>query len=162
MAHYVQLSLGELVIQVSCFALSSALSFLAIGLADGTVLLYRHLDQSLSPTGSLTALPKTRTIHESSPEPITGLGFRELPNPINADAKDNTLHLFIVTTNSVYLYHVSGKGSGGSSVLLDDIGCGLGCAVIDWRAEKIVLARDEAVYAYGLQGREPPYAYEGG
>lgn len=37
---------------VSCFALSSALSFLAIGLADGTVLLYRHLDQSLSPTGS--------------------------------------------------------------------------------------------------------------
>ncbi|KAG2041346.1 hypothetical protein BDR03DRAFT_1007183 [Suillus americanus] len=146
---------------VSCFALSAALSFLAIGLADGTVLLYRHLDQSLSPTASLTALPKTRTIHESSPEPITGLGFRELPNFTNTDAKDNNLHLFIVTTNSVYLYHVSGKGSGGSSVLLDDIGCGLGCAVMDWRAEKIVLARDEAVYAYGLQGREPPYAYEG-
>ncbi|KAG2140932.1 uncharacterized protein EDB93DRAFT_1241828 [Suillus bovinus] len=146
---------------VSCFALSSALSFLAIGLADGTVLLYRHLDQSLSSATSLTALPKTRTIHESSPEPITGLGFRELPNSTNADAKDNNLHLFIVTTNSVYLYHVSGKGSGGSSVLLDDIGCGLGCAVMDWRAEKIVLARDEAVYAYGLQGREPPYAYEG-
>ncbi|KAG2070492.1 hypothetical protein BDR04DRAFT_1099977 [Suillus decipiens] len=146
---------------VSCFALSSTLSFLAIGLADGTVLLYRHLDQSLSSASSLTALPKTRTIHESSPEPITGLGFRELPSPTNADAKDNNLHLFIVTTNSVYLYHVSGKGSGGSSVLLDDIGCGLGCAVMDWRAEKIVLARDEAVYAYGLQGREPPYAYEG-
>ncbi|KAG1757831.1 hypothetical protein EDB19DRAFT_1891520 [Suillus lakei] len=144
---------------VSCFALSSALSFLAIGLADGTVLLYRHLDQSLSPAASPTALPKTRTIHESSPEPITGLGFREPPT--DAEAKDNNLHLFIVTTNSVYLYHVSGKGSGGSSVLLDDIGCGLGCAVMDWRAEKIVLARDEAVYAYGLQGREPPYAYEG-
>ncbi|KAG2072195.1 hypothetical protein BDR04DRAFT_1230722 [Suillus decipiens] len=146
---------------VSCFALSSTLSFLAIGLADGTVLLYRHLDQSLSSASSLTALPKTRTIHESSPEPITGLGFRELPNSTNVDAKDNNLHLFIVTTNSVYLYHVSGKGSEGSSVLLDDIGCGLGCAVMDWRAEKIVLARDEAVYAYGLQGREPPYAYEG-
>ncbi|KAG1719833.1 hypothetical protein EDB19DRAFT_1780896, partial [Suillus lakei] len=56
-----------------------------------------------------------------------------------------------VTTNSVYLYHVSGEGSRGSSVLLDAIGCGLGCAVMDWRAEKIVLARDEAVYAYGLQ-----------
>ncbi|KAG1764165.1 hypothetical protein EV702DRAFT_1154861 [Suillus placidus] len=129
---------------VSCFALSSTLSFLAIGLADGTVLLYRHLDQSLSPTASLTTLPKTRTIHESSPEPIIGLGFREPPT--NAEAKDNNLHL---------------HRSGGSSVLLDDIGCGLGCAVMDWRAEKIVLARDEAVYAYGLQGREPPYAYEG-
>ncbi|KAG2351149.1 hypothetical protein BDR07DRAFT_1476106 [Suillus spraguei] len=132
---------------VSCFALSSTLSFLAIGLADGTVLLYRHLDQSLSSASSLTALPKTRTIHESSPN--------------LSQASDNNLHLFIVTTNSVYLYHVSGKGSGGSSVLLDDIGCGLGCAVMDWRAEKIVLARDEAVYGYGLQGREPPYAYEG-
>ncbi|KAG2041338.1 hypothetical protein BDR03DRAFT_979341 [Suillus americanus] len=85
------------------------------------------------------------------------LGFRELPNSTNTDAKDNNLHLFIVTTNSVYLYHVSGKGSGGSSVLLDDIGCGLGYAVMDWRA---VFARDEAVYAYGLQGKEPPYAYE--
>ncbi|KAG2053203.1 hypothetical protein BDR06DRAFT_956764 [Suillus hirtellus] len=145
---------------VSCFALSSALSFLATGLADETVLLYRHLDQSLSSTTSLTALPKTRIIHESSPESITGLGFRELPSPTNADAKDNNLHLFIATTNTVHLYHVSGKGSGGSNVLLDDIGCGLGCAVMDWRAEKIVLARDEAVYAYGLQGREPPYAYE--
>lgn len=123
------------------------------------MLLYRHLDQSLSPTASLTTLPKARIIHESSSEPITGLGFRE-PST-ETDSKDYHLHLFIVTTNSVYLYHVSGKGSGGSSVLLDEIGCGLGCAVMDWRAERIVLARDEAVYAYGLQGREPPYAYEG-
>ncbi|KAG2053182.1 hypothetical protein BDR06DRAFT_956758 [Suillus hirtellus] len=146
---------------VSCFALSSVLSFLAIGLADRTVLLYRHLDQSPSSTMSLTALPKTCIIHESSPEPITGLGFRELPSLTNADAKDNNLHLFIVTTNTVHLYHVSGKGSGGSSVLLDDIGCGLGCAVMDWCAKKIVLARDEAVYAYGLHGRELPNAYEG-
>ncbi|KAG1872871.1 hypothetical protein C8R48DRAFT_670309 [Suillus tomentosus] len=136
---------------VSCFALSSALSFLAIGLADGTVLLYRHPDQSLSSTTSLTTLPNTRIIHESSPESITGLSFREFPSPTNANAKDNNLHLFIVTTNSVYLYHVSGKGSRGSSVLLDDIGCGLGYVVMDWRAEKIVLARDEEVYAYGLQ-----------
>ncbi|KAG1808948.1 uncharacterized protein BJ212DRAFT_1381591, partial [Suillus subaureus] len=52
---------------VSCFALP----FLAIGLADGTVLLYGHLDQSLSPAVSLTALP--RTIRESSPEPIADL-----------------------------------------------------------------------------------------
>ncbi|KAG1792048.1 uncharacterized protein HD556DRAFT_1537108 [Suillus plorans] len=142
------------------FARASALYFLAIGLADGTVLLYRHPDQSLSSTTSLTTLPNTRIIHESSPESITGLSFREFPSPTNANAKDNNLHLFIVTTNSVYLYHVSGKGSRGSSVLLDDIGCGLGYVVMDWRAEKIVLARDEEVYAYGLQGRELPYGYE--
>ncbi|KAG1733950.1 hypothetical protein EDB19DRAFT_1728725, partial [Suillus lakei] len=78
-----------------------------------------------------------------------GLGFQKPPT--STKAKDNNLHLFIVTTNSVYLYHVSGKGSGGSSVLLDNIGCGLGCAVMDWHTKKIVLMRDEAVYAYGLQ-----------
>ncbi|KAG1732105.1 hypothetical protein EDD22DRAFT_927579 [Suillus occidentalis] len=64
--------------------------------------------------------------------------------------KDNNLRLFIVTTNSVNLYHVSRKGSGGFSVLLEVIGCGLGCAAMDWRVEKI--------YAYDVQGRELPYA----
>jgi hypothetical protein len=62
---------------------------------------------------------------------MIGLGFRKHPSPTNADAKDNSLHLFIVTTNSVYLYDLSGKGSGGSSVLLDDIRCGLGCVVMN-------------------------------
>ncbi|KAG2070502.1 kinase-like protein [Suillus decipiens] len=47
---------------VSCFALSFMLSFIAIGLAGGTVLLYRHLGQSLSSASFLTTLPKTRTI----------------------------------------------------------------------------------------------------
>ena len=63
--------------KVSTIALSATLSHLAIGLGDGTVILYRHLDQSIySSSGSLTTLPKPRVIHESPTEPITGLGFR--------------------------------------------------------------------------------------
>jgi vacuolar protein sorting-associated protein 11 len=65
-------------LQVSSIALSDTLSHLAIGLADGTVLLYRYLGQFIfSSSTSFTSIPKPRAIHESPTEPITGLGFRE-------------------------------------------------------------------------------------
>ncbi|KLO14890.1 hypothetical protein SCHPADRAFT_927552 [Schizopora paradoxa] len=142
---------------VSCIALSASLSHLVIGLADGTVLMYRRLDQSLSESGGLTALPKPRVIFEAPSEPITGLGFCE-PDP----SDDNPhLYLFIVTTNRVLSYQVSGKSSGGAPTVVDDIGAGLGCAVTDWRAKNIVIARDEALYVCGTEGKGPSVAYEG-
>ncbi|KAI8982945.1 hypothetical protein BD414DRAFT_491677 [Trametes punicea] len=141
---------------VSVIALSASLSFLAIGLGDGTVILYRHLDQSIySASGSLTTLPKPRVIHESPTEPITGLGFRE-------PAEDSpSLYLFIVTTNRVLCYQASGKGSGGTPTAVDEIGAGLGCATMDWKARDIVVARDEAIYLFGTESRGACYAYEG-
>jgi hypothetical protein len=57
-------------------ALSDTLSHLAIGLADGTVLLYRYLNQSIFSSSTLL-LYKLRTIHESPTELITGLRFSE-------------------------------------------------------------------------------------
>ncbi|PFH46708.1 hypothetical protein AMATHDRAFT_7477 [Amanita thiersii Skay4041] len=140
---------------VSTVALSLNLAHLAIGLGDGTVLLYRHLDQSLSNSTSLTALPKVRTVHESPTEPITGLGFKEateeLPN----------VYLFIVTTNHVLSYQVSGRGSGNAAAAVDEIGCSLWCAMMDWRARDMIVARDEAIYLCGTDGRGACYAYEG-
>ncbi|GBE90218.1 hypothetical protein SCP_1900670 [Sparassis crispa] len=141
---------------VSTIALSAALSFLAIGLGDGTVLLYRHLDQSIfSGSTSLTSLPKPRVIHESPAEPITGLGFKE------PDEDNPNVYLFIVTTNHVLTYQASGKGSGSAPAVVDEVGCGLGCATMDWRAKNMVVARDEAIYVCGIEGRGACYAYEG-
>ncbi|KAF8967280.1 hypothetical protein BDZ97DRAFT_1697796 [Flammula alnicola] len=165
---------------VTTVALSSTLSHLAIGLGDGTVILYRHLDQSLASSTSLTSLPKARTIHESPTEPITGLGFREptdddsglgysshtnptvpaVPNA-NTNPNDNAHYLFIVTTNRVLAYKASGRNSGGTPVVVDEIGSGLGCATIDWRGKNVVVARDEAIYLCGIEGRGACYAYEG-
>lgn len=136
-------------------ALSATLSHLAIGLGDGTVILYRHLDQSLASSNSLTALPKTRVVHESPTEPITGLGFREPTDEIP------NLYLFVVTTNRVLCYQASGKGSGGTPSVVDEIGTGLGCATMDWRAKDVVIARDEAIYACNTEGRGNCWAYEG-
>ncbi|CAL1708669.1 unnamed protein product [Somion occarium] len=143
-------------VQVTTLALSSTLSYLAIGLGDGTVILYRHLDQSIfSGTSNLTTLPKPRVIHESPSEPITGLGFRE------PDEENSNIYLFIVTTNRVLCYQVSGRGSGGTPTLVDEVGCALGCATMDWHAKNMLVARDEAVYVCGVESRGASYAYEG-
>ncbi|KAI0672642.1 hypothetical protein C8Q78DRAFT_1137233 [Trametes maxima] len=141
---------------VSAIALSASLAYLAIGLGDGTVILYRHLDQSIySASGSLSTLPKPRVIHESPTEPITGLGFRE------PTEENHNVYLFIVTTSRVLCYQASGKGSGGTPTVVDEIGAGLGCATMDWKAHEIVVARDEAIYLCGTESRGPCYAYEG-
>ena len=129
------------------------------------MLLYRHLLQSLttSPT-ALTTLPKPRVVHES-PEPITGLGFRETSSSsITAKAPENdkgaaSLSLFIVTTNKILNVTVSGRV--GETRTIDDVGCGLGCAAMDWDRRDMVVARDEAIYLYGPEGRGACYAYEG-
>lgn len=153
----------------------------------------------LSPSTSLTSLPKPKTIHESPTEPITALGFKEptvsapAPASANGTAPASTLatigdeaahareeseadptmmapqsakealnlYLFIVTTNRVLTYQATGRGSGGAPAVVDELGAGLGCAVMDWHKRGIVIARDEAVYVCGVGGRGTSIAYEG-
>ncbi|KAI6114368.1 hypothetical protein F5141DRAFT_1106145 [Pisolithus sp. B1] len=161
---------------VSCIALTSDIAFLAIGLADGTVLLYRHLDQSLaSASGSLTTLPKPRVIHEIPTEPVTFLGFAT-SNPTSLSPADDSLpqdasnhtapsnhilHLLIITTSSTYSYPLIPKVSSPSSVLADEIGAGLQCACVDWKGRWVALGREEALYACAVGGRIGSYALEG-
>ena len=148
--------LPDTLLKVSTIALSNSLAHLAVGLADGTVLLYRHLSSSLQSSSSLTSLPKPRVIHESPTEPITGLGFREASEDVPH------IYLFIVTTNRTLTYMASARGSGASSAtVVDEVGCGLGCATMDWQGKEIIVARDEAIYLCGTDGRGACYAFEG-
>lgn len=137
--------------------------------------MYRHLDQSLASSGSLTALPKPRIIHESPTEPITGLGFRE---PIShssnnlapdaalkhsrepTDQTSQNLYLFVVTTNHVLVYQATGRGAGSSSATaVDEIGAALGCAIMT--QSNLIVAREEAIYMCSIEGRGNAFAYEG-
>lgn len=141
-------------------AITTNLSHMALGLGDGTVLLYRHLLQSLttSPT-SLTSLPRARVVHESS-EPITGLGFREPANSTTGRSSDDPrISLFIVTINRVLVASASAKG--GDARTIDDSGCGLGCAIMDSDRKEMIVARDEAVQVYNTEHRCASLAYEG-
>lgn len=71
------------------------------------------------------------------------------------------MFLFIVTIARVLTYQVTGRGSSGTALVADEIGCGLGCACIDWRGDEMIVARDEAIYVCGTEGRGNCYAYEG-
>jgi len=167
---------------VTTLALSANLSYLAVGLADGTVLLYRHLDQALVSAASVTniarpppLLPKPKIIY-TSPEPITGLAFRS-PKPASSqsyfskpdsdpDPKSSTTHrhtcLFIVTTAKVLCFFTSGRGSGAAAepIVMDDLGGSIGCSEMMENGD-LILADDSALYVYGPEGRGACLAYEG-
>lgn len=94
-------------------------------------------------------------VHEGPTEPITGLGFRE-------PTEDSpNIYLYIVTTNRILAYQASGKSSGGTPVEIDEIGCDIGCATLDWRARDMVIAKDEAIYMFSIEGGGTCSAYEG-
>ena len=140
---------------VSTFAITSSLSHVAVGLADGTVLLLRYLDQtvasalSTAPNSAPASIPKPRVLNQSSLEPVTGLQF--------ASSTASRGVLYVVTTNKVLSYQASGKGS---ATIVDDIGAAVGCTALTAEG-KLVIARNEAIYVYGQDGREGCYAYEG-
>lgn len=144
----------------STFAITPSLSHAAVGLADGTVLLLRHLDQTVIAGAASTSpvgLPKIRVAHTST-DPVTGLGFAQFPSdgPTRASTR-----LYIVTTAKVLALVVAGSSSSSSTpTVLDDIGGGLNCSTVDAHG-RLILARDEAIYAYGREGRENTVAYEG-
>lgn len=211
---------------IAAIAHTPSLSFLSIGLADGSVLLLRGLDDVLKAAKSSTVspavlLPKFKVALQPSAikdslavqEAVTGLGFAEhlsrSATVVSAKAASkkamttgrtrkgpparkslasvgfgdsnhrdgeklevpDTVNLFIVTLSRILRYTVLGKGAGLPASVVDDVGCALGCAQLVPRGRstdainplegKMVVARDEAIYIVGAEGREMSLAYEG-
>lgn len=103
----------------------------------------------------MTSFPKPRVIHESPSDPITGLGFRE------SSDEGSPINLFIVTLSRTLVYIASSKGGTANATVVDEVGCDLGCASMDWRQKEMTIARDEAIYLCGVEGRGTCIAYEG-
>lgn len=165
--------------QVSSIASTANLSYLAVGLVSGQVLLYRHVSESLTTSPqAITSFPKARTVWEGSlAEPITGLGFRDPLSPIYEDLETDgdvapkakqkereakvVTSLFITTTNkTIVIPSVTGRGTE-PRILEENEGSGLGCAVMDGNARDLIVGREEGIYLYGLEGRGAVLAYEG-
>lgn len=146
---------------VSAVALSPTLSHVAVGLADGSILLYRHLDNIIAASASSTStasLPKPRPLSQPTQEPITGLHFAHF-----ATAKADSVvkaegTLYATTTTKAFSYHASGKGA---PSVVDDIGAAVDCSLVVPASQKLVIARDEAIYVYGREGREACIALDG-
>lgn len=120
------------------------MSQVAVGFADGAVTVIRG--DLIHDLGT-----KQRIIYESD-EPVTGV-------ELHVDAGLTTL--FIATTARILKMVVSGRGHGQPPKTVEDNGCGVGCMAVDKKTGDIVVARDDAIYSYTLEGKGPPTAYEG-
>lgn len=128
---------------ISAFAALADLSQLAFGFANGAVTIVRG--DLIHDRGT-----KQRTVFESE-EPITGVQFRE----------GSTTALFIATTSRILNLIVAGRGQGQPVRTLDDKGCAVGCMTVDKFSRDIIVARDDALYYYGLHGRGSLYNCDG-
>jgi vacuolar protein sorting-associated protein 11 len=68
--------------------------------------------------------------------------------------------LFVATTERVVKLGISKKGQGLPPKTVDDSGCGAGCMTIDKKTGSIVVARDDAIYYYTMDGKGRPRAHE--
>ncbi|XP_076968804.1 vacuolar protein sorting-associated protein 11 homolog [Tamandua tetradactyla] len=129
---------------VSCLTVHENLNFMAIGFTDGSVTLNK---------GDITRdrHSKTQILHKGN-YPVTGLAFRQA---------GKTTHLFVVTTENVQSYIVSGKDY--PRVELDTHGCGLHCSALSDPSQDLqfIVAGDECVYLYQPDERGPCFAFEG-
>ncbi|KAH0623394.1 hypothetical protein JD844_031667 [Phrynosoma platyrhinos] len=129
---------------VSCLTVHENLNFMAIGFADGSVVLTK---------GDITRdrHSKTQILHEGS-YPVTGLAFRQ---------SGKTTHLFVATTENIQCYTLSVKDY--PQLELDTRGCGLRCSTLSDPSQDLqfIVAGDECVYLYQPDERGPCFAFEG-
>ncbi|QUC21366.1 uncharacterized protein UV8b_05609 [Ustilaginoidea virens] len=128
---------------ISAFAALHDLSQIAVGFGNGAVTVIRgDLVHDLG--------TKQRIVYESQ-EPVTGV-------QLATDEKLTTL--FISTTTRILKLGLSRKGQGLPPKIMENIGCAWGCMALDKETGDVVVARDDAIYTYTMDGRGPPKAYE--
>ncbi|XP_068096951.1 vacuolar protein sorting-associated protein 11 homolog isoform X1 [Hyperolius riggenbachi] len=129
---------------VSCITVHENLNFMAIGFADGSIVLTK---------GDITRdrHSKTQILQEGS-YPITGMAFRQT---------GKTTHLFVVSTENVKAYELSHKDY--PCTELDSHGCGLRCSSLTDPSQdmQFVVAGNECIYLYQPDERGPCFAFEG-
>ncbi|KAK4185817.1 vacuolar protein sorting-associated protein 11 [Podospora australis] len=134
---------GKKPFPVSAFTATQDLTQVAVGFANGAVTVIRG--DLIHDLGT-----KQRIIYESD-EPITGV-------ELHVEATLTTL--FVATTARILKVVISGKGHGQPPKTVEDEGCGVGCMAVDKKTGEIVVAREDAIYYYTLDGRGPPTAFE--
>lgn len=128
---------------MSAFVVLDDLTQVAVGFANGSVTVIRG--DFIHDRGT-----KQRTVFESE-DPITGLEVRQRATTV----------LYIANTSKISSLIISGKGQGQPVRTVDNRGCNVGCMTQDRETGDIVIAREDAIYYYGSNGRGPSYAFEG-
>ncbi|KAJ6257977.1 hypothetical protein Dda_7767 [Drechslerella dactyloides] len=134
----------QTVFPMTCFSVAKDLSDVAAAFANGAIILVRG--DLVHDRGS-----RQRVIHESD-EPVTGMEFTE---------ENGSSTLYVTTPERVMTIKTSIRGHIPPPRVLETTGCALGCLTLDESSGNILVARNDALYYYGPDGRGPCYAYEG-
>ncbi|TEA16878.1 Vacuolar protein sorting-associated protein 11-like protein [Colletotrichum sidae] len=129
---------------ISAIDVLDNLSQVAVGFANGTVTLIRG--DLINDLGA-----RQRTVHDSE-EPITGVELMTDPQGLTT--------LFISTTARILKLSISRRGHSSPPKTVEDLGCNVDCMTVDRKTGDVVVARDDAIYTYTLEGRGAPRAYE--
>ncbi|RKF59145.1 Vacuolar protein sorting-associated protein 11-like protein [Erysiphe neolycopersici] len=129
---------------ITSVAIMEDLSQFAVGFGNGSVTIVRG--DLIHDRGT-----KQRTVFESE-EPITGLEIRD---------ESRTITLYISTTSRILKLIIMGRGQGQTARIVEDTGCAVGCMTLDRNNSDIIIAREDAIYYYAVDGRGPCYAYDG-
>ncbi|WAO83032.1 E3 ubiquitin-protein ligase PEP5 [Fusarium falciforme] len=130
---------------ISAFAATDDITQIAVGFTNGSVTVIRG--ELIHDLGT-----KQRIVFESE-EPVTGV-------QLTTDMKLKLTTLFVSTTSRILKLGLSKKGQGLPPKTVEDTGCAVGCMTQDPNTDGVVVARDDAIYTYTLEGRGPPRAYE--
>ncbi|GAA6048078.1 hypothetical protein JCM3770_000180 [Rhodotorula araucariae] len=118
---------------------------------------------------------KLRVLWEGNKEPVTNVCITAAAALAGSSAEQT---LFILTTSQILALPLPADKTprhtkGAQPALLDELGASVGCARVlrlglgkgvgddGATGERMVVARDEAIYVYGPDGREGCWAYEG-
>ena len=134
---------GKRLFPVTACVVLDDLSQVAVGFANGSVTVIRG--DLVHDRGT-----KQRTVFESE-DPITALGVRQGALKV----------LYIANTGRLSSIVISGKGQGQAVRTIDNRGCDVGCLTQNTETEDLVVARNDAIYFYGPNGRGPSYAFDG-
>ena len=132
-------------LKISAFAATDDLTQIAVGFTNGAVTVIRG--ELVHDLGT-----KQRIVFESE-EPVTGV-------ELAWDSVQKLTTLFVSTTSRILKLGLSKKGHGLPPKTVEDSGCAVGCMTRDQNTDGVIIARDDAIYTYTMDGRGPPKAYE--
>lgn len=139
------MSNGDNTFPITAFDITSDYSTIALGFADGTVILVRG--DIIHDRGS-----RQRVVYDGS-GPITGLAIHE-------SSKDVPV-LFVATVNRILTVSTTGKNSGKPEKVLEkNKGADLGCTCYDPMTGLFAVARSDSVSFYTPRGRGPSFAFD--
>ena len=68
--------------------------------------------------------------------------------------------IYVATTSRILRQGLTRKGQTLPLKTVEDTGCNVGCMTLEKDTGEVIVARDDAIYSYNVDGRGPPKAYE--